>query len=143
MIKKIVKFVTERMDSVKSVEEQKRTHSTEIIGKYKKDNVIINITIQTFPDVPKNKGGLRMTSKGTMKYDLTKEEEKFIKECYCNRHMDGRQIFKVAGIHQPSIYTFIRQKKLKPVYDKKITKTERNVSFDKVDDFLNMGQKKK
>ena len=136
MMKKVVKFITEKMDSVKTVEAQSRSHSTEIIGKYKKENVMINVTIQTFPELPKDKGGLRMTKQGHMKYDLTKEEEKFIKECYCYRHMDARQISKITGIYQPSLYTFIRQKKLKPVHDKSITKKQRNISFTDVNDFL-------
>ena len=136
MMKKIVKFITERLDSVKTVEAQSRSHSTEIIGKYRKENVLINVSIHTYPELPKNRGGLRLTKQGKEKWDLTKEEERFIKECYCYRHMDVRQISKISGIPQPSMYTFIRQKKLKPVHDKTITKRQRNVSFDNVNEFF-------
>ena len=136
MMKKVVKFITERLDSVKTVEAQSRAHSTEIIGKYKKENVLINVSIHTYPSLPKNRGGLRLTKQGKEKWDLTKDEEKFIKECYCYRHMDVRQISRISGIPQPSMYTFIRQKKLKPVHDKTITKRQRNVSFDNVNEFF-------
>lgn len=136
MMKKVVKFITERLDSVKTVEAQSRAHSTEIIGKYKKENVLINVSIHTYPSLPKNRGGLRLTKQGKEKWDLTKDEEKFIKECYCYRHMDVRQISRISGIPQPSMYTFIRQKKLKPVHDKTITKRQRNVSFDDVNEFF-------
>ena len=136
MMKKIVKYVTDNMDSVNEVEDQIRSHSTEIVGRYKKDNVMINVTIQTFPNLPTDRGGLRLTKQGKLKYDMTKEEEKFVKECYCNRHMDARQISKLTGIYQPSLFTFIRHKKLKPIHDKRMTKSERNISFDSVEDFL-------
>ena len=136
MMKKIVKFITGNMDSVNTVEDQIRAHSTEIVGRKGKENVIINVTIQTFPNLPKDKGGIRLTKQGKLKYDMTKEEEKFVKECYCNRHLDARQISKLTGIYQPSLFTFIRQKKLKPIHDKTMTKTERNISFDTVDEYL-------
>ena len=136
MLKKIIKYATERMDSVKTVEDQTRSHSAEIVGKYKKDNVIINVSMFTYPDLPKEKGKLRMTKQGKMKYDLTKDELRFIKECYCYRHMDARQISKVSGIQQEAIYRHIRHDKLKPVHDKTKTKKERNILFNDINDFF-------
>ena len=136
MLKKITKFVTERLDSVNTVEDQTRSHSVEVIGKYRGENVLINMSMLTYPELPKDKGFLKETVKGTMKYHLTKEEERFIKECYCYRHMDGRQISRVSGIQQEAIYRHIRHDKLKPVHDKAVTKKQRNLSFDSVEDFL-------